>query len=112
MDEVGPDQELFGVPLGALHTLSSDSSDSFSTSAVFVCPSCGMVVDVRHRICLSCHTELAFCELEDAHEQDLGTPSDSSVDTLMDSSHSGSSALAVDADAVGQSELNIDSSGF
>ena len=112
MDAVRPDQEPFGVPLSALHTSSSDSSDSFSTSAVFTCPSCGVVVDVRQRTCLSCSTQLFLSEFQDAHEQDLGTPSDSSVDTFVDSSQSGSSALAVDADAVGQSQLNIDSSGF
>jgi hypothetical protein len=54
----------------------------------------------------------SFYEFEDAHEQDLGTPSVSSVDTIVDSSQSGFSALDVYADAVGQSELNIDSSGF
>ena len=112
MDEVASGHEYVGALLEAPQSSSSDNSDSFTTSAVFSCPNCGLVVDVRHRICHSCHRELAFCELEDACEQELSASSGSSDGTLMDSSHSGSSSLAVDAGDVVQSELSIDSSGF
>ena len=91
---------------------SSDNSDSFTTSAVFFCPHCGLHVDVRHCICHSCHRELDFCGLEDACGQELGASSGSSDGTVIDSSHSGSSSPAVDADQVVQSELSNDSSGF
>jgi len=112
MDAEGHDLDYSGAFHCGLLASSSDSSDSFSTSAVFTCPSCGMVVDVRHRICMSCSSPLSFYELQDAHEQDPATPSVSSDDTIVDSSQSGISALDVDADAVGQAELGIDSSGF
>ena len=112
MDPEGPDRDNFGVLHSGLHTLSSDSSDSFTTSAEFMCPTCGVVVDVRLRTCFSCSSPLTFHEFRDAHEQDLFTPSVSSVDTIVDSSQTGSIALDVSADSIEPAELDIVSSGF
>ena len=112
MDEVASASDYVGEPLEAPQSSASDNGDSFTTSAVSSCPNCGLVVDVRHRTCHSCHRELAFCELEGAREQELGSPSGSSDGTLMDSPHSGSSPLAVNAGDVVHTEHSIDSSGF
>ena len=90
----------------------SDDNDSFTTSAVFSCPNCGLVVDVRHRTCHSCHEVLALCELGGAREQELDSPRGSSDGTLMDTSHSGSSQLDMNAGYVVQVEHSIDTSGF
>jgi ribosomal protein L32 len=111
MDEVASGNRHNDALLSALQSSSSASSDSFTTSAVFVCPHCGLHVDVRHRICHSCHRELDFCGL-DACEQELGASRGSSDGTVIDSSHSGSSSPAVDEAEVVQFELSNDSSGF
>ena len=112
MDEVASGNIHNGAFLSAPQSSPSASSDSFTTSAVFVCPHCGLHVDVRHRICHSCHRALDFCGLEDASEQELGASSGSSDGTLIDSSHSGSSSPAVEEAEVVQFELSNDSSDF
>jgi predicted RNA-binding Zn-ribbon protein involved in translation (DUF1610 family) len=104
MDQVASGNGHIGALLPAPQCSSSDNSDSFTTSAVFFCPNCGLHVYVRHRICHSCHRELDFCGLEDACEQELGASSGSSDGTVIDSSLSGSSSPAVDADDVVQFE--------
>ena len=112
MDEVASGNGYIGALLPVPQSSSSDNSDSFTTFAVFFCPNCGLVVDVRHRICHSCYRELDFCGLEDACEQELGASSGSSDGTVIDSSHSGSSSPAVEEAEAVQFELSNDSAGF
>ena len=68
-----------------------EDSDSFTTSAVFLCLSCGYEVDVRHHICPTCHKVLTLFEHGADSEQQPRSPSVFSDNTLIDSSQSGSS---------------------
>ena len=52
-----------------------EDSDSFTTSAVFLCPSCGCEVDVRHHLCPTCHKVLTLFEHGADSEQQPRSPS-------------------------------------
>ena len=95
----------------ASQSSSIDDSDSFTTCVVFTCPNCGLVVDIRRRICHSCHQVLPFCEAGVACEQELGFPRGSSDGTLMDSSQSGSSQLTLNADNGVEADCSAETSG-